>query len=286
MTLLARKTVGQKSSQLDFSTLADAVEEREVERLEREAIAALDEIDYARLGWYTQQTVGKVPLWDSEKHSIPPTRDEAEIRRRWAEQPAAGVSLALEPSRLFSLDVDAHRGGEETAARTLTGELPPHPVCTTPRGGRHLIFRAPVCSEIAEQKDGLGQGVDVLAYRCTIPPTPGYSWLVSPLDAPAPYLPLWLWRLLPKVAERPRLKRAAKRALRFRLEDVRPYLERLKGSSSRGWTACCPAHEDRHPSFSITIGDDGQPLFHCFAGCSFERIVAALERVAGVRGAA
>ena len=44
-----------------------------------------------------------------------------------------------------------------------------------------------------------------------------------------------------------------------------------------GWIACCPAHDDRWPSLSIGIKRDGTPLLHCFAGCDFLDIVAALR---------
>jgi len=40
--------------------------------------------------------------------------------------------------------------------------------------------------------------------------------------------------------------------------------------------ARCPAHEDRDPSLSISEGREGQPLVHCFAGCTYEAVVAAL----------
>lgn len=52
------------------------------------------------------------------------------------------------------------------------------------------------------------------------------------------------------------------------LEKVRP--------NGDGWTARCPSHEDRNPSLSVTEGDDARCLVHCFAGCRFEEIVAAL----------
>ena len=42
------------------------------------------------------------------------------------------------------------------------------------------------------------------------------------------------------------------------------------------WQACCPAHEDTHPSLSITPSAD-KALIHCFAGCAPEAIVAALR---------
>lgn len=59
---------------------------------------------------------------------------------------------------------------------------------------------------------------------------------------------------------------------------VRLVLERLKGvkESGNGWTALCPAHEDRRPSLSVAEGQDGRCLLHCFAGCSFEAIIHAL----------
>jgi len=44
---------------------------------------------------------------------------------------------------------------------------------------------------------------------------------------------------------------------------------------------CCPAHDDRTPSLSVTLGRRAI-LFHCFAGCSNEEVIAALDRQ-GVR---
>src|SRR5690348_1868641 len=59
------------------------------------------------------------------------------------------------------------------------------------------------------------------------------------------------------------------------LEQV---LFQLKGvrTSMRGWRACCPAHADRKPSLSIGLGEQGQDLLKCFAGCSLDRIIEAM----------
>ena len=46
--------------------------------------------------------------------------------------------------------------------------------------------------------------------------------------------------------------------------------------SGRSWIARCPAHDDRTPSLSITQGDD-RVLVHCFSGCSWQAIFAALS---------
>jgi len=44
----------------------------------------------------------------------------------------------------------------------------------------------------------------------------------------------------------------------------------------KGWTARCPAHDDRNPSLSVDAGSGGRVLLHCHAGCSTENIVRAL----------
>src|SRR6266566_7276529 len=60
---------------------------------------------------------------------------------------------------------------------------------------------------------------------------------------------------------------------------VESVLAHLKGvrKSLHGWVACCPAHRDRKPSLSIGLGDEGQVLLTCFAGCSLDSIVEAME---------
>ena len=59
------------------------------------------------------------------------------------------------------------------------------------------------------------------------------------------------------------------------LEVVMSHLKGVR-KSVRGWVASCPAHHDREPSLSIGLGDEGQILLKCFAGCSLERIVEAM----------
>jgi putative DNA primase/helicase len=66
-------------------------------------------------------------------------------------------------------------------------------------------------------------------------------------------------------------------------EQERPPIEmvvsRLNGvrKSLHGWVACCPAHADNTPSLSIDVGDEGQILLNCFAGCTLQRIVEAMD---------
>jgi putative DNA primase/helicase len=46
--------------------------------------------------------------------------------------------------------------------------------------------------------------------------------------------------------------------------------------SGEGYLARCPAHDDHSPSLSISEGDDGRILLHCWAGCETHEVVAAL----------
>ena len=59
---------------------------------------------------------------------------------------------------------------------------------------------------------------------------------------------------------------------------ARTIVESLQGAWSRGkGMCCCPAHDDRTPSLSVTLGRKAI-LFHCFAGCSNDEVIAALDR--------
>jgi hypothetical protein len=56
------------------------------------------------------------------------------------------------------------------------------------------------------------------------------------------------------------------------------FLSQLKGvcSQGSGFMACCPAHNDRHPSLSVNLGYENRILIHCFRGCTFKEVLKAL----------
>jgi hypothetical protein len=58
------------------------------------------------------------------------------------------------------------------------------------------------------------------------------------------------------------------------VDNLLTRLDRVR-KTGRGWTAKCPAHEDRTASLSVTAGDDGRVLLHCFAGCSATDVVTS-----------
>ena len=68
-------------------------------------------------------------------------------------------------------------------------------------------------------------------------------------------------------------------ALEYRARSI---VESLGGVWRRGkGMCCCPAHDDRTPSLSVSLGRKAI-LFHCFAGCSNAEVIAALDR-GGIR---
>ncbi|MEZ5712880.1 MAG: toprim domain-containing protein [Sphingobium sp.] len=63
---------------------------------------------------------------------------------------------------------------------------------------------------------------------------------------------------------------------------ARQIVEQLDGTWRGSKGMCrCPAHDDRTPSLSVTLGRQAI-LFHCFAGCSNDAVFAALNHT-GVR---
>lgn len=46
--------------------------------------------------------------------------------------------------------------------------------------------------------------------------------------------------------------------------------------TGKGWSARCPAHDDRRASLSISEGDNGGVVLHCHKGCGPSAVVAAL----------
>lgn len=59
-------------------------------------------------------------------------------------------------------------------------------------------------------------------------------------------------------------------------EKLLQRLDKVKQTRAGSWIACCPAHEDKTPSLSITESSDGWVGVHCFAGCPVFEVCAAV----------
>lgn len=61
------------------------------------------------------------------------------------------------------------------------------------------------------------------------------------------------------------------------IENLLSRLTGVKAGNAVGrWIARCPAHEDRSPSMTIRLVDDGRILLHDFGGCDTGAILGAL----------
>lgn len=61
------------------------------------------------------------------------------------------------------------------------------------------------------------------------------------------------------------------------VENFLSRLQKVKATSKGSWVACCPAHQDKNPSMTVTEGNDGRVLVHCFSQqCSIEDIANAV----------
>ena len=54
-------------------------------------------------------------------------------------------------------------------------------------------------------------------------------------------------------------------------------LQKPKRAGPGKYVACCPAHDEKSPSFSIEDAPDGKILVYCHAGCSQDAVIDALR---------
>ncbi|MNF50631.1 DNA primase [compost metagenome] len=60
------------------------------------------------------------------------------------------------------------------------------------------------------------------------------------------------------------------------LDKVLSCLEKVKSTGANKWKACCPAHDDKHPSLAISETSEGVVLLKCWAGCTTQNIVSTI----------
>lgn len=60
------------------------------------------------------------------------------------------------------------------------------------------------------------------------------------------------------------------------LDKVLNRLDKVKSAGANKWKACCPAHDDKHPTLAISETSQGVVLLKCWAGCSTKEIVSAI----------
>src|SRR5688572_6011366 len=65
----------------------------------------------------------------------------------------------------------------------------------------------------------------------------------------------------------------------YTMADVERIAKQLGGAArnGQGWKCRCPAHEDKNPSLSLSLGQGGKLLWHCHAKCEPDAVLAALR---------
>ena len=60
------------------------------------------------------------------------------------------------------------------------------------------------------------------------------------------------------------------------LSSIATGLKKVRWHGDYKFSACCPAHNDRNPSLSVT-DKNGKILVRCFAGCTQDEVIGALR---------
>jgi len=60
------------------------------------------------------------------------------------------------------------------------------------------------------------------------------------------------------------------------LSGIANGLNKVRWHGNNKFTTCCPAHDDRNPSFSVS-DKNGKILVKCWAGCAQEEVIGALR---------
>jgi hypothetical protein len=197
--------------------------------------------------------------------------------------PDAGIGIVCgRVSSLAVLDEDPRHGGDASLAQY---PLPRGPIVLSGGGGRHFYFAlngevVPKVASLLPGVDLLGEGALATAPPSVHPNGTAYKWEPGRElgTLPLPAMPFWLRRLL-RDHRQQRVSAGAYGPSPGVPIEIAAVLGQLRGvrHAPGGWTACCPAHADAAPSLSIGLGERGRVLLHCFAGCSYPAIRAALD---------
>lgn len=225
------------------------------------------------------------------------SRDPEQIRAWWEQWPSANVGgVTGGESGLTVIDLDGDPD-QLTSALNKRGILWDETVTArTGSGGRHILTAHPgghvpttkKFLKLPSLNGGKPPAVDLLADPgyIVLPPSihigGRYAWLEGrdPFSIELALFPLPVLNLITPQSPPESTSSEQGGELLAHVQQLLGRLEAVRRSAS-GWMARCPAHQDRHPSLSIKVGQDGRILLHCFSGCAPEAVVAALGLTMG-----
>lgn len=139
-------------------------------------------LDWADQGYFVFPCLPDAKFPATEHGFQDATRDPAQIKTWWTENPAFNIGCAPDRSGMAVLDVDPPLGAQTLAGLELEHDLLPAGFrVTTPRGGLHLWFRGQLRSSVGTATVGLGPKLDTRG-------TGGYVLLPPSTVTGAPYV--------------------------------------------------------------------------------------------------
>lgn len=222
------------------------------------------------------------------------SQPESQISRWWGTQYKDFNIAVITGNGVFAVDADS-----EEAMKIIEENLPDTPATSFTGKGKHYLYRMPsfpIGNSVNPDTKIDIRGVG--GYIVAPPSLHGqtgkrYTWKQSLVHVNTlPELTEDHYRFLYQVTKNrsleqfalPQEKRSIKskpshsgdvRDLTGLYQEIASLLHKASPYES-GVKACCPAHNDNSPSFTVKICAEGNILMSCFAGCTFEAICASL----------
>ena len=222
-------------------------------------------------------------------------QSEEQVKRWWIKYKDSNIAL-ITGTVVFAIDADT-----KEAIQWVESNLPTTPAVSITGKGKHYLYRMPNFHIGNSVNRELGLDIRGTNGYIVAPPSlhengNRYTWeneFLGPNDLPElqkeQYKILYegtrnksLEQFASKretlVINKPLIKKSDDdyRDLRPLFNEIASKLNKSSRNGEDSVKACCPAHEDRNPSFIASLSPKGDVLMNCFSGCSFESICDSL----------
>ncbi len=246
-------------------------------------------LSLARLGYWVApaEPRARAPLYITglcENGWNSATRTDSDILAIWTARPDAGIGIDLERSGLLAIDCDSIEAENEAERNGIPA--------TVERHSRHVayLYRRPAnCPCVRAIGKGLSAKIDVLTsgglVAFNIHPE-GHNVFLSEMVAveDLPAAPLWAvnFAALEEVEHRNGHNSTPGEhsdsdavTLLTGLQCHSSYCQCHSSVRRGSGLTHCPAHDDRHPSFNVSLINRNL-LVHCHSGCTQSEVINAL----------
>lgn len=220
-----------------------------------------------------------------------------QVKRWWMKYKGSNIAM-ITGNKVFAVDCD-----NQDAIDLVVKHLPETPAVSITGKGKHFLYRMPAFN--IGNSVNKETGIDIRGYAGYIVAPPSvhengnrYTWengFLDPVNIPElqPSYYEILYELtknksfeefIPKkevsfvVSKQAPVKNQEEhRDLNPLFREILTKIQKLTRNGENSYKGCCPAHNDRNPSFTVTLDQStGNILMKCFSGCSFENICDSL----------